>query len=151
MRLLTHDLHDQVQSGDILFWRGHGAGAAMIKKWTRSEWSHVGVAWVVDGMVLSIEARPFRPVGVVDLLTDSREEKPHWRQMNIQWNKYITQGLLRTTGDSYGWLDDVRVAFKFPPIGRGFQCAELVAFMLKLAGRPYPTSPVPNDFAEPVE
>ena len=56
------EYRDQIKSGDLLAWshRGfrswHDFKVQAVRLFTQSEYSHVGIAWVVGGRVFVIEA-----------------------------------------------------------------------------------------------
>ena len=62
--MIYQDARVDIQSGDLLAWSGRSAIGRFIRSWTGGTASHVGVAWVVAGRVLVLEAREGRGVTV---------------------------------------------------------------------------------------
>lgn len=60
--MLYRDARDLIHSGDVIFqshrrlrsW--YDLKIALVRAFTRSEWSHVGMAWVIAGRVFILEA-----------------------------------------------------------------------------------------------
>ena len=62
------EIRDSLKSGDLVFYSSHnGIGDKIIKWWTKSEYSHVGVIWAVAGRVFLLEASAFGGVRLVPL------------------------------------------------------------------------------------
>lgn len=112
-----------MQSGDLVLFRGCGFTSRMIRWWTGSEWSHVGVLWVVLGVPLVIETRLGLGVSVSSLRSRQRDIPtvlPSHRHLDLDL-------ALHHLGS--WWEGDE------PGVGEyadhlGYECAELAATLL---------------------
>lgn len=134
-----------IKSGDVVFFRGKGPGTWLIRTWTKSRWSHCGIAWVIGERVLLLEAHPFAGVRAIPMST----KKPdHWFQFDV-WSGSAENVALETLGEGYGWWDCVRAGFGLPPRSdKSYQCAEYVIAVLKAAGKKCPEIATPEALFE---
>lgn len=130
------DVRSTIRSGDLLAWshRGwrtwHDFKIQMVRMFTRSEYSHVGVAWVVGGRVFVIEA--VQPLVRVYLL--SKLGGFYHIPTVAPWKPETEELALSHVGVPYSQLDAVRAFFK--PLGRSVvtECAALVLNVLHADG-----------------
>lgn len=118
-----------VEEADVLLFRGKGLIGKAICAYTRSEYSHVGLAHWDDEMLMCVEQREFKGGRSTDLqvqvyqnpdIIDVYRAEPHvciptitysedvnidWKRhyLNTQTKKDITKTALKLTGTSYGW------------------------------------------------
>lgn len=118
-----------IRSGDIIAWSHRG-----IKSWrdlkiwfvrlfTRSEYSHVGTAWVVGERVFVIEA----VMPMVRIFPLSKLGDFYWLQLGAYWRKSTETLALSYVGDEYSQMQAMASPFGTPPEDERWQCAELVA------------------------
>lgn len=118
-----------IRSGDVLAWshRGirswHDFKIAMVRLFTRSEYSHVGTAWCVGDRVFVIEA----VTPLVRIYPLSKLGNFYWLQMGAYWRKAAESVALSYVGDQYSQWQAVHGAIGTPPEDDRWQCAELVA------------------------
>lgn len=118
-----------IRSGDILAWshRGvtswHDLKIWFVRLFTRSEYSHVGTAWVTGDRVLVIEA----VMPMVRIYPLSRLGDFYWLQMGAYWRKATETLALSYVGDDYSQIQAIQSPFLTPPADAEWQCAELVA------------------------
>lgn len=120
------DLRSTIKSGDIIAWSHNG----LVRLFTESEYSHVGVAWVVGERVLVIEAvQPMVRIYPLSKLL------PFYHVSNISnWTQAGEEFALAQVGLPYSIKDAIRAYFgKVSPDGR-WQCAELVNAIYKANG-----------------
>jgi hypothetical protein len=126
----------EIKSGDILAWshRGwksfHDFKIQMVRAFTRSEYSHVGIAWVVGGRVFVIEA--IEPCARIYPL--SRAGSFYHIPLNADWKPSTEEIALSYIGADYKQLDAVKAFFK--PLGKNStsECAALVLNILDKDG-----------------
>ena len=118
-----------IRSGDILAWshRGvtswHDLKIWFVRMFTRSEYSHVGTAWVVGSRVFVIEAvMPKVLIYPLSKLGDF-----YWLQMGAYWRKATETLALSFVGDDYSQVQAMVSPFITPPKDDRWECAELVA------------------------
>ena len=146
LRALTPESLAEIQSGDLVWYRCTGLLPWLIRWRLKSDWSHVGIAWRVDGELLLIEA---------DVSTDSVRVRPllpcttaKWAPTGVDWER-VRRPILRTLGADYAETDALRAGWGRRMAANGWQCAELAAYMLALDGRTgLPESPNPKNTAE---
>ena len=118
-----------IRSGDVLAWshRGihswHDLKIWFVRMLTRSEYSHVGTAWVVGDRVFVIEA----VMPKVRIYPLSKLGDFYWLQMGAYWRKATETLALSFVGDDYSQLQAMVSPFITPPDDRRWECAELVA------------------------
>jgi len=118
-----------IRSGDILAWshRGihswHDLKVWCVRLFQRSEYSHVGTAWVVGSRVFVIEA----VMPKVRIYPLSKLGDFYWLQMGAYWRKATETLALSYVGDDYSQIQAIQSPFITPPADEEWQCAELVA------------------------
>jgi len=120
---------NSIKSGDVLAFGGNSWGARVIKAWTHGDYSHVGIAWVVGGRVLVLEAREGRGVVASPL---SRRLGCDLYPANASWDSRMQARALLALGEPYNLIDALRAGFGIRPNGAGWQCAEYVSAVLGL-------------------
>lgn len=136
MILLSSDTYPQaragIRSGDLLAWRGTGLIGRLVRHWTGESWSHVGIAWVISGRVLVLEARDGR--GVVAVPLSERLDCYHLPTGAV-WDEAMQARALDHLGGRYSVTDAIRAGLGLRPRESGWQCAEYAAHVLGLSGR----------------
>ena len=118
-----------IRSGDILAWshRGvrswHDLKIWLVRMFTRSEYSHVGTAWVIGDRVFVIEA----VMPKVRIYPLSKLGDFYWLQMGAYWRKATETLALSFVGDDYSQVQAMVSPFITPPKDDRWECAELVA------------------------
>lgn len=139
MIYLTKDNYSQyrktIQSGDLIAWRGESLVGRFIRAWTQSEWSHVGVAWVVGGRVFILEAREFRGVGMRPLSSALPADLFVTHQ---EWTEESEQYALAQMNKPYSYLDAFRAGLGLKMQSMGLQCAEYARHVLNKMHLPIP-------------
>lgn len=75
-KMLYDEIRGQIKNGDILAWSGGGWGSwreikiSIVRIWTRSEYSHIGIAYVDKGRVFVLEAVAIDGVRIAPLSED---------------------------------------------------------------------------------
>lgn len=105
-----------IRSGDLLAWRGSGLVGRMIRHWTGESWSHVGIAWVIGGRVLVLEAREGRGVVASPL---SRRLGCYSLPTGAAWDEPMQARALERLGEPYSYLDALRAGLGLRPSGDG--------------------------------
>jgi hypothetical protein len=117
-----------IKSGDLLVWSHRGwnslydAKVQAVRFFTKSEYSHVGVAWVVGGRVLVIEA----VIPKVRIYPLSRLGSFYHVPGFIQWTPETEEKALGFVGADYSQLEAVAAFFGISLEKDKQQCAKLV-------------------------
>ena len=119
------DARPMIKSGDLLAWthRGwktwHDFKVQMVRMFTRSEYSHVGVAWVVGGRVFALEAvMPLSRIYPLSKLGDF-----YLIPSDASWKPSTEQYALDHIGKEYSQLAAMAAPFKAAEKDRVDQCA----------------------------
>jgi len=143
------DIREHIRSGDLLAWSGRSIGARIIRHWTGSRISHVGLAMWVGPRLFSVEALP--GIGVTMRLL-STALPLQWSPLELSPERWQSaeEFALRTLGRGYSWLDAILAGLGLPPRQWDkYQCAEFVLDVLARAGWPpagrLKDRPIPGD------
>lgn len=126
------EIRSQIRSGDLLAWSHEGWGSwydikiQLVRMFTRSEYSHVGVAWVVGDRVFVLEA--VEPMARIYPL--SKLGSFYHIPLKAPWSQSTEEKALSYIGADYKQLQAIKAFFK--PLGRGnvSECAALVLTIL---------------------
>ncbi|MDD4242703.1 MAG: hypothetical protein PHG08_00180 [Bacilli bacterium] len=131
-----NDIRSKIKSGDVLAWTHKEWGSwynlqiQAVRMFTRSEFSHVGIAWVVDERVFVIEA--VVPKVRVYLLSD--EVPCYWMPCGESyWNEIVEKTSLSYVGQKYSKWQAILAAINKLKCGvdAKWECAELVNKILQ--------------------
>ncbi len=123
------EIRGQIASGDIIAWTHRKWGSfydikvQLVRIFTRSEYSHVGTAWVVGERVFVIEAVEPK----VRIYPLSKYDEFYWMPMKAPWTKKTEALALSKVGDTYSTRDAMRAMFTTLEDDEKWECAELVA------------------------
>ena len=132
------DARPLIRSGDVLAWshRGirswHDLKIWFVRLFTRSEYSHVGLAWVTDGRVFVIEA--VMPLVRVYPLSKLLDHGCFWIPSKAPWKATTEEYAMACVGDVYSQIQAMEAPFEMPPADKLWECAELAASILKMDG-----------------
>ncbi len=126
------DARSKIRSGDLLAWSGNSWFSKLIKWWTKSKFSHVGIAWKANGRLFVIEAMDFKGVRIFPC---SKLKPFYWIKTNVKWTFPLAEEAFKLVGDDYSKWGCVRAAFGLSPRkDDNWQCAEFSAHILRKAG-----------------
>jgi len=129
----------RLRSGDLLAWSHRGWGSwydlqvQAVRIFSRSEYCHVGIAWVVGGRVFVLEA-----VGAgVRIMPLSRQMPCYWLPLGLDWPATAEEFALLHVGEPYSKWQAVLAGLRLlrPGADRVWQCAEFAWMVLAQAGR----------------
>ena len=106
------DLKHEIKSGDLLAYRGSGFLSRLVKAWTNSDWSHVGIAWVFKGNVFILEAQEGSGVGIRAL---SHVLPMDWIPTHAVWSEAMENEIMGKLGKKYSYQDAIMVGLGFKP------------------------------------
>jgi hypothetical protein len=122
----------KIRSGDVLAWRGKGFMTMVSRVLTRSQYGHVGIAWVAGNRVFVLEAYQNKGVRIFPL--SERLPADHF-PLNVKWDLNVETLALEEVGRKYSKMDKIRAFFgREPKSGNGWQCAEYVNAILNKGG-----------------
>lgn len=126
----------QYPSGSLLAWRPSNILGHIICKFTKSEYSHVGLLWRFHGRFYVLEAIWSSGVRVRLLQEDLPVEVI---PTGIKWTDEVEGCAVRKLGRMYNFLDALRVGFNINPQMYDSEiCSHYVAHVLKNAGMSMP-------------
>ena len=131
-----NEFRTQIKSGDVLAWTHKG-----LKSWKdfeiwivrlgqRSEYTHVGLAWVVGGRIFILEAAG----GAVRIFPLSNELPCYHISPGIDWTPEVEEFALSKVGEPYSKWEAVKGLFGKTKRDDQWQCAEYTREVLKQAG-----------------
>lgn len=131
------DARERIKSGDLLAWTHTGWGSwtaikmQIVRIFTRSEYSHVGIAWTVAGRVFVLEAS----TGGVRIYPLSEKPSFWWvslPELRIGAEEYA----LSKVGERYSYWQAITGFLKTlkPGADRSWQCAEYALAVLRENG-----------------
>lgn len=142
-----------IKSGDLLIWKK--SKKSLISSWTielirfftRSDFAHVGIAWVMDGRVFVVEAT--QPVVRLTIVKDNDEF--YHAPMVIEWSDTSEEYLIDKIGLKYSVFDAIRAFLgKTLDNDRRYQCAELANEFYKTHGIELGDAFTPSELVEAV-
>lgn len=122
------DIRKDIRSGDILGWSHRGWKSwrdikiAIVRIWRKSEYSHVGTAWVVGNRVFVLEA--VEPCARIYPL--SKLGNFYWLPMGAPWIPETEELALSHIGDDYKQLTAIKANFQSIEKGGAEECAAYV-------------------------
>lgn len=130
----------RIRSGDLLAWSHRGWGSwydiqiQMVRFFTRSEYSHVGIAWVVAGRVFVLEAVQTG----VRIFPLSRLLPFYWFPLGATWEDEVECWALQQVGEPYSKWQAVLAGLGLLRAGEDniWQCAEYAQEVARRQGTP---------------
>lgn len=130
------DVRPLIRSGDLLAW-SHGGWSSWhdwqvqgVRIFTRSEYSHVAVAWVVGGRVFVIES----VVGGIRIFPLSRLTPFFWLSMGAPWAQATEEYALAHIGEPYSKLECIKAYFEPLTLDGHWECAKWAMAVLAQDG-----------------
>jgi hypothetical protein len=139
------EVRDTLKSGDLVFYSSHNSlGDKLIKWWSESKYSHVGMVWAVAGRVFLLEASARGGVRMVPM---SSRLPDLIIPMDLTWNEAAERHAMEHIMEPYSIIDAVRAGFRENYNQKGWICTEYVASITKECGYIFPkNAKVPEDF-----
>lgn len=129
--MIYSDIRSEIKSGDLLTWRKNSLFARLIRCWTGSTYSHVGIAWVRWGRVFVLQDRLKDGIDIVAL---SHQLPCDWIPTGAVWSDEVEEFAFQDMGHHYGHINILTAATNIKPVGDGMVCSEYAAAILKKAG-----------------
>ena len=152
-KLKYSEYKKNIKSGDLLVWnKGEESFKSklvlfIIRLFTLSEYSHVGIAWKVSDRLFIIEATIPR-VRIVPL---SNQDGFYHIPMKIKWKKAYTDYLLSRVGERYSLREAILGYLgKTTPDDRHWQCAELANTFYKNVGTDFGDANTPSKLVKAI-
>jgi uncharacterized protein YycO len=147
--MIYKEIRNKIRSGDVLAWSHSGVKSwydlqiFMVRLFTRSEYSHVGIAWVVAGRVFVIEAVS----SGVRIYPLSLAGDFYHVSTDVKFDKGSEEVALSKIGEKYSKIDAINAFIGKLKIGEGksWECAEYVLFVLEECGIKLEAKPIPSD------
>lgn len=130
------DIRLKIKSGDLLAW-SHRSWKSwndikiqIIRFFTQSEYSHVGIAWVIGGRVFVLEA----VIPLIRIYPLSKSGEFYHIPLNCDWTDTVEEFALSHVGEEYSTLEAIKAFFGKVSHDSKWECAEYVIDVLKEAG-----------------
>jgi hypothetical protein len=133
-----NEAKSKIKSGDLLAWTHRKSmfaswydfKAGAVRLFTRSEYTHVGMAWVVAGRHFVIEA----VTPCVRIYPLSRSGDFYWLALEANWTSEVEEVALSKVGYPYSMVSAIQSLFQELDAEDVSECAALVKYVLKVAG-----------------
>lgn len=135
-----------IQPGDIIAFTHEGwhswseIESQIVRMFTRSEYSHVGIAWPIAGRVMILEA----VVPMIRIFPLSKLRPFYWLSLNNRLTPEAEEFALSRVGESYSKLEAIKGFLGKTTSDQKWQCAEYVKSVLRAAGCLYPGKDTPS-------
>jgi hypothetical protein len=137
----------RIQSGDLIAFKHEGWGSLkdiecqIIRIATRSEYSHVGIAWPVAGRVMILEA----VVPMIRIFPLSKLLPFYWISLGKPLTPKAEEFALSRIGDEYSKLEAIRGYFGFTEVNQKWECAEYARSVLNTSGWSFCGKDIPSN------
>ena len=123
-----------IQSGDVIAWRGKGLFAWIVRMFTKSPWTHVGVAvwWGDRLMVLD----SYIGKGTRARLLSRHAKGAYWIKSMAAWNQSAEGFALAELGKEYSLQNLWKTWLGLALVKDEYHCAQYVAEVLTRADVP---------------
>lgn len=127
-----------IKSGELLAWSGTGFFSSLVKLFTDSAITHVGISWKIGGRLFVIESIEGKGVRIFPL---SRSLPFYWlrplEETDNVWSTIAEEVALETVGQNYSLAGCIKAILKKPLTrDENWQCAEFASYILGLIGHP---------------
>lgn len=129
MTNLYSEVRDTIETGDLLIWKTNKIGSLidlilyLYQKLLKAEYTHVGVAVVLGGRVMLVEATP----PVVRLYPLSLLDDFYLLKTNVKYKNKHLDILFENLGKKYSLLDLIKSLFKLNNSNQHYYCSELAS------------------------
>ena len=121
-----------IGSGDVILWRGTSLAARIVRFFTKSPWSHVGIAVHWGGRLMVFDCYPFKGTRLRPLSIDLKDA--YWVRADAVWGERPLSYALKHLGRGYSWQNLWKTWLGLNLVRREFQCAQYAAEILTRAG-----------------
>lgn len=130
-----------IKSGDIIAFSHMDLASQVIRAATRSQYSHVGIAWSVAGRLMILEAvNPMIRIYPLSMLLPF-----YWVSIDIDLNSSAEEFALSRVGERYSVSEAVLGFLGMNKADNKWQCAEYVKSVLDAANYNLPGNATPSD------
>jgi hypothetical protein len=138
----------QIKDGDLIAYQGKSLVDWIIRKWTKSPWTHVGIACWWGPRLMLLESYPGDGTRVRPLSHALKDA--FWIPTHAKWDDNILNQATELLDLPYSWINDWRVAWKQKTLLKTqYQCAQYAVEILSRTGQAgLPKSPTPANVAE---
>lgn len=132
------DARLKIKSGDVIAWT-HKSFASFydlqvqaVRFFTRSEYSHVGIAYVLNGRVFVLEAVS----SGVRMVPLSKYQPFFWIPVASHFDEVTEEAAFEKLGEPYSKIEAIKAFFTKLSVGSNgvWECAEYVQYVLLKAG-----------------
>lgn len=122
--MLYEEVRPLIKSGDVIAFSRRGPISRLIETVTDSDYSHVGIAWVISGRILLLEATFAHGVSARSL---SEAGDFTWVRVNSKWSKAKESAAIARLAKNYSVVDALRLGLGIRPSRGGEVCSLYVA------------------------
>jgi hypothetical protein len=147
------DIRTNIKSGDLLAfshagWKSwHDIKVQAVRIFTKSEYSHVGIAWVTGGRVFCLEA----VVPLVRIFPLSKLGDFYHVPMEINWTPDIEEYAMSIIGEKYSQIQAIESFLDLDIDDNLWECARYVQAVYEKAGIDISVSATPSNLVKFVQ
>jgi hypothetical protein len=148
-----NDIRGKIRPGDLLAFSHEGwkswsdVQSQIVRIATRSEYTHVGIAWPVAGRVMILEA----VVPRIRIFPVSNLLPFYWLPLSSTWDEQVEEYALGRVGEEYSKWEAIKGYYGWTNDGnRKWQCAEYARVILSKAGIPLDCKDTPTALVKEV-
>lgn len=128
------EARSKIKSGDLLAWTHSQWGSwydvkiQMVRAFTQSEYSHVGIAYTLADRVFVIES----VTGGIRMQPLSKWTPFYWLPIEQYWDDDVEKQAMSKMGEEYSTFDAIRSFFTTitPGTDKAWECAEYANFII---------------------
>jgi hypothetical protein len=137
-----------IKSGDLILWEGRGFAARVVQWFTKSRWSHIGVAAWWGNRLMVVDAYPFKGTRARPLSHDLKNA--YWLHTVAAWNTTAQAFALDELDKKYSFQNLWKTALGLGLVKREYHCAQYVAEVLRRVGWHFTSPATPESIVREV-
>jgi hypothetical protein len=121
-----------VMDGDLIAWKGTAIGSRIIAWWTKSPWTHVGIACWWGPRLMVLESYPGKGTRAHPLSHDLTGA--YWTPTGARWTPEAHGFALDLLDRRYSWTNCWKAAWNMRLVAREYMCAQYAGELLTRCG-----------------
>jgi len=135
----------RISSGDVVLWSGTGIAARIVRWFTKSKWSHVGIVVTWGNRLMVLDSFPFKGTRARPLSSDLKNA--YLVKTGAILNHEAKNFALSQLGRPYSFQNLWKTWLGLDLVKRQYQCAQYVAEVMRLARINLETPATPESIA----
>lgn len=131
-----------MKSGDLVFWSGTGITSRIVRWFTKSRWSHVGVVVRWGPRIMIVDSLIGRGVRAVPL--SNRLDRAYWVPTNVEWGQSAHAFALDQLERPYSLQNLWKTWRRLNLVASEYHCSQYAATVLSKTGLTIDTNHSPE-------